>query len=300
MERLLNTITIGQRGLITYEQARDVGLTAEQIEHRVRRGVWIAAAPRVFRIAGVPVDDHAMLLAVVLASDGAASHRSAAALTRLLKYMPAKPEIVLPVGQRFTGPAVVYRSTDLAPTDITYVDGIRTTNAVRTLLDLGARVPLPVLEDAFHRAIREGLVDYDLLVARFFQIARRGRNGCGPMRAILTEYDPTMAPAESSLETRLLRILREFGLPAPVRQFEVVVRGQKFRLDVAYPDEHIAIEGDGFGVHAERHMFERDRERQNLLVLDGWLMLRFTWRQLCGRPEWVASQVREARALRAA
>ena len=94
----------------------------------------------------------------------------------------------------------------------------------------------------------------------------------------------SLAPAESDLETLLFKILREAGLPAPVRQHEVVVAGQTFFLDAAYPELMIFMEGDGFGVHSQRGPFELDRSRQNLLVVAGWLPLRFTWRRLCRRP----------------
>ncbi len=58
----------------------------------------------------------------------------------------------------------------------------------------------------------------------------------------------------------------------------------------------LVIEGDGFGVHGGREAFESDRERQNLLVLDGWRILRFTWRQIVREPAWVAAQIRAALA----
>jgi len=89
------------------------------------------------------------------------------------------------------------------------------------------------------------------------------------LRSLLVERDPTLAPAESDLETLLTKILREGGLPAPVRQHEVEIDGHSFRLDAAYPELMIFIEGDGFGVHSQRDPFETDRSRQNLLVLAG-------------------------------
>ena len=63
-----------------------------------------------------------------------------------------------------------------------------------------------------------------------------------------------------------------------------MVAGQRFRLDAAYPELMIFMEGDGFGVHSQRDPFEIDRSRQNLLVLAGWLPLRFTWRLTCAAP----------------
>src|SRR5687768_3618897 len=138
-----------------------------------------------------------------------------------------------------------------------------------------------MLEAALERALHARLTTFDRLVRRFFEIARHGRTGVAPLRALLVDRDPRLAPAESDLETLLLRILRQAGLPDPVRQLTVIVDGQLFRLDVSYPELKIFIEGDGFGTHSTRRAFERDRERQNLLVANGWLPLIFTWRHLC-------------------
>ena len=171
---------------------------------------------------------------------------------------------------------------------------MRTTNAARTLIDLGAVVPQTVLETALERALHQRLTTFDRLVRRFFELARRGRPGIGPLRTLLVDRDPHLAPAESDLETLLLRILRNAALPQPVRQFEVSVGNAIFRLDVAYPTLKIFIEGDGFGTHSTRNTFETDRDRQNLLVIEGWLPLRFTWRLLCHDPGRVVSQVSTA------
>jgi hypothetical protein len=54
---------------------------------------------------------------------------------------------------------------------------MRTTNAARTLIDLGAVVSPTVLESALERALHDGLTTFDRLVGRFFQLARNGRPG---------------------------------------------------------------------------------------------------------------------------
>ena len=173
---------------------------------------------------------------------------------------------------------------DLATRDIVRIDGIPTTNATRTLIDLGGFVPAATLETALERALHARVTTFDRLVRRFFEVARHGRTGVGPLRSLLVDRDPLLAPAESDLETLLLRILRDAGLPEPVRQFSVRIGGSVFGLDVAYPELKIFMEGGGFGVHSTRDAFERDRDRQNLLVVNGWLPLVFTWRHLCHGP----------------
>lgn len=108
------------------------------------------------------------------------------------------------------------------------------------------------------------------------------------------------ALVESELEALLLRLLVAAGLPCPVPQFAVTIGRAHYRLDFAYPTLLIAIEGDGFEFHSERTQFEHDRARQNDLVLAGWLILRFTWRQIVHEPELVVRRLRAALDLRSA
>jgi very-short-patch-repair endonuclease len=253
------------------------------------------------RLAGAPQTAMTLLtvtaLAVgILATDGAASHRSAAHRLSLVDRAPRPAEITVDRRVSYRGPLRVHRPLDFGARDVTMVDGLRCTTPPRTLVDLGAVCGTDVVEAAFHRALRLQLTSFDDVAAHYFALARSGRSGCRSIHEVLVAYDPSMPPAESTLETVLLRILRDAALPAPTRQFTVVVAGERFRIDVAYPELRIAIEDDGFGVHAAREQFERDRQRQNLLVLDGWLILRFTWRQLCRQPELVAAHVRAALA----
>jgi very-short-patch-repair endonuclease len=45
-------------------------------------------------------------------------------------------------------------------------------------------------------------------------------------------------------------------------------------------------------------VFESDRRRQNALVLEGWLVLRFTWRMLTEQPDLVVRSIQEALSAR--
>jgi len=65
-------------------------------------------------------------------------------------------------------------------------------------------------------------------------------------------------------------------------------------IDFALVDARIAIEVDGRAHHTDRRAFERDRQRQNHLVLGGWLVLRFTWEQITGRPAEVVTAITAA------
>lgn len=62
------------------------------------------------------------------------------------------------------------------------------------------------------------------------------------------------------------------------REHPNAVPGRRFRIDIAFPEPYyLAIEIDGWQFHGMRKGdFIRDRERQNLLCLHGWRILRFS------------------------
>jgi very-short-patch-repair endonuclease len=62
----------------------------------------------------------------------------------------------------------------------------------------------------------------------------------------------------------------------------------------------VLVEVDGWRAHAHRLAFERDRARDAELVALGYVVLRFTWRQLRDSPLLVAAQIAQALAHRTA
>ena len=72
-------------------------------------------------------------------------------------------------------PFITHRSADLLSRDTTSVNGVPTTNATRTLLDVGSVVQVDVLEMALERALRSRSTNLDRLLRRFFEVAVRGR-----------------------------------------------------------------------------------------------------------------------------
>lgn len=61
------------------------------------------------------------------------------------------------------------------------------------------------------------------------------------------------------------------------REYLNAVPDRRFRIDIAFPADRLACESDGWAWHG-RHLgdFVRDRERQNLLCIHGWRVLRFS------------------------
>lgn len=83
----------------------------------------------------------------------------------------------------------------------------------------------------------------------------------------------------SELEDRLARRMAAHGIPRPEREYKFL-KDRLFRFDFAWPDKKIAVEVEGgvwnHGRHTRGEGFERDCEKYNLAVVNGWWVLRFT------------------------
>ena len=87
------------------------------------------------------------------------------------------------------------------------------------------------------------------------------------------------------------------GLPAPAVQHPVVVRNERYRLDLTYPQARLAIEHDGLDHRGQRRA-RRDLLREAALTAAGWKILRFDADVVLFRPDRVAAEVRAELAAR--
>ena len=107
-------IAARQHGLITRRQALEVGFTADSIQSRRRSGRWVTVEVGVYRLRGAPATWKSRVLALCLALDGIASHRTAAALQRVEGFPPGLVEVSVARGRSVPRDgAVIHESTDL-------------------------------------------------------------------------------------------------------------------------------------------------------------------------------------------
>ncbi|MGH2795426.1 MAG: DUF559 domain-containing protein, partial [Actinomycetota bacterium] len=287
-----------QYGAFTRAQARAGGATRSMIEHRLRVGRWSREALDVFRVAGVPSSWHQALMVACLAWGVGAvvSHRAAAALWRLAGFEPGSVELTVPTTRRRSAPGVAHRYR-LSRSDTTRIEGVPVTTPARTLLDLAAVAPAELVEEAIDDALRRGLVTIPRLRRRFDAEARPGRRGIATMRSLLEARDPSMPVPASVFERRLLRLVRQARLPEPVRQHEIRDGDRLVGIpDFAFPEQHLAIEADGYRWHSGRVRWEHDRARRNELTLLGWRVIHITWTDLIRRPDATIDTIRAALA----
>lgn len=267
-----------QHGLITRAQARQCGMSDSSIARRLASGSWRARSG-VLWLPGFTSTWQQEVMFVILRGgpETCASHRSAARLLGFEGVSFEGVEVYAPT-IKSTGRTIVHRATRLPPCDLAVIADIPTTNASRTLLDLGAVVEEETVEIALEFALRRGMTSVRRLRWRLQEVGGRGHRGSGTLRRLLDLRDPATRPARSVLEVKFVRGLRNSGLPTPVRQFEVRVgEGRRRYIDFAFPHARLGVEVGGREFHSGPAAEQRDSARHNELLRLGWRLLYFTW-----------------------
>lgn len=230
---------------------------------------------------------------------GVVSHEAAAALHGMETFPPGPVVVTLAHGDhQHLQLGRLRQSTDLGPHHCTVVDEIPVTTRARTLVDLAADVHIVRLRTAFHAQITAKACSLDEVRRCYDEVRRPGKRGLRKVDLLLGSAGPGPGPAESTLERRLKRLLRDGGLPAPVREHELPwSRDTPGRVDFAYPAQRVILEADGRRWHTREQDFEADRRRDREAQLAGWDVYRFTWDDLRARPDEVLATVRRALAL---
>ena len=288
-----------QHGLISRSQALDYGMTSAQIGRRLRTGRWTRAAHGVYRHAATERTQLSKLLAVCLAHNVLASHRSAAAVHSIDGYSLDRIEVVAAADRN---PAVrgatLYKSAQMEMARPVVRKAVPSTGVGRTVLDVAAVVSRRQLDDTIDAVLRNGQLRLWDLYGVLVSHARRGRNGCGALRAALDARLGDDRVPLSSWSRMVSDLLVEAGLDQPCFEYPIHAADGKLiaRVDLAYPDRNLAIELDSVRWHHNLHHFSHDRQRRNHLLLAGWDVLNFTWDDYSRRPDQLCAAVAAAGA----
>jgi hypothetical protein len=188
-------------------------------------------------------------------------------------------DVTVPNGTqpRLSG-ARLHRPRHLPEHDVRVVDGIPVTSFARTLIDCTGRLSLGQIARALDAGLVRGDVTLWSVERSLSTLGQAPGRHPSKLWTLIGERTTESGYAESRPEIRILGVLADGGLPAPVPQHRVEVGGQRYRLDFAYPDRKVAIEYDGWDTHRSRSSFDADRRRDRLLQLDGWVVVRITSR----------------------
>jgi very-short-patch-repair endonuclease len=227
--------------------------------------------------------------AVLAGGTGAVlSHRSAGQLWGLVPRSSIWPEVTRPGFGRQRPGLVVHRS--MVPADEHEIeDGIPVTSASRTQFDLAGMLSRRGLE----RAINEGEVRQLTSKLSLPHLLERHphRSGTVNLRSLLAGDVPG-GVTRNEFEERFVALLDRWRLPRPRLNADLWLRGRFFEVDCLWEAQRLAAELDGGAVHRTRHAFQRDRERDRILLAEGWRTTRVTWEQLRDDGEAVAADLR--------
>jgi very-short-patch-repair endonuclease len=236
------------------------------------RGRWLAAT--------FACGEHAVL-----------SHGTAAALWELMTGQPRTFHVTVPgtAGRDMPRGVRLHRYQSLDPEhDVTVRDGIPVTTVARTLLDLATYLPPRYVRRAFAQADVLQLVDFADVQRLVAEHPRR--RGTRAFAAVAYAHRPGGDRSRSDFEERVVELCERAGFPRP--RVNAMLVG--LEVDVSWPELRIAVEADSFAYHRTRAAFERDRERDARLMANGFLVHRFTERQLAEAPETVVAAIRRS------
>ena len=275
----IGSIASTQYGLVTAKQALERGLSRAALRRRARAGTLVAMAPGVYRVAGAPRSwqQRAMSASLWVGSNGGVACAAAAALHRLDGFgPPVVMDVMTPRNLQSKDQLVkVHRTPFWTDEDRAEVGGIGVTSVERTLIEVAGFVPEQRLEIALEDALRRRLTDPARVVRRL-EMLPANQTGRRVLLELLAERGAER-PAESGLEVKVIRLLREVSFPVPLRQ-KVLDDDGRFvgRVDLVWPDRRLILEVDSFRFHSDREAWDRDRERRNALTALGWVVLHVT------------------------
>jgi very-short-patch-repair endonuclease len=280
-----------QDGMVARWQLLELGVSSDQIRR------WLRAGMLHRRHYGVYVVGHTALslvgrqrAALLACGTGAIlSHAAAAHLWGLIDQAPKTLDVTV-VGRncRSREDLRLHQVREMDSRDIRRRNGLLITSPARTVVDQAADVPRDELDRLIAEARVKGLLRGGELEA---VLARAGsRRGVANVRAFLaSECEPDFTRSKG--EHRLRGLLHQARLQQPRSNQRVA----GYEVDFLWEAEKLVVEFDGFRFHGHRRAFEHDRRKDVDLANAGYLVLRFTWRQLNDEPLAVIAAI--ARAL---
>jgi very-short-patch-repair endonuclease len=282
-----------QHGVVARRQLLNIGLGRVAIVERLRhghlhemhRGVYVVGARRISRKGRWMAAVLAGVLGTVL------SHRSAGRLWRLLPPAAEVVEVTSPTSTRIRRDGIVGHRGALQDDEWLVRDRIPVTSPFRTIFDLAALLQMRELERAFHEAEAQRMTDrvsLPLLLERY-----PGRRGTKNLRALLDAPEP-VGITRNDFEEAFVALVDRDDLRRPRMNADLAIRGRFFEIDALWERERVAVELDSRTIHGTRKKFEDDRQRDRILVAEGWRTMHVTWRQLQEEPAAIADDLRKA------
>jgi very-short-patch-repair endonuclease len=283
----LHRIAVRQRGLFTRDQARECGFSADQIQRRLRNRSWQQVWGPVFAFAGLATTQAVRDRAVQLGVPGSVlAGPSAARLWELevdswTTYLATPRRLRNAVGVRLLHQPV-------AQLDRVLFHGVPVTSRERTIFDCLYLLPEDDALDLLDRALQQRWTTVPDVAQRCTAFV--GRRGVPQVVRLMRQ---AVGGSRFAAERRCARLLDRAGITG--WQVNAAIHGAggaTYIGDVVFRQARLIVEIDGWAFHTTPERFQADRARQNRLIVDGWTVLRFTWRDLTERADYVIRTIR--------
>jgi very-short-patch-repair endonuclease len=218
--------------------------------------------------------------AVLYAGPGAMlSHATAAWWLDLLQYPPKQISVSTPRRISDHGNIVVHGRRQ--PKRIWH-RGLPVTDPSQTIIDFAATGPADLLRFVLANADYHDILD----VAELWKTT--GVAGVPALRDALNIHLPELARARSRGERVMLALCQSEGLAMP----EVNVYVEGWLVDAHWPEHKLVVEIDGSQGHRTPAQLHTDHQRDLELRAAGYIVLRYTERQLIETAAALAADIR--------
>lgn len=257
---------------LTSRAALDSALAAGQLV-KVNRGRYAVPGVHEGTELALSVTGHVCLVSAALAHGWK------------VKVVPDRPQIAVPKDRRIDESVRSRMSVTWSDLDDSQVEGLAT-DAATTLAMCGRRLPFDEALAIADSALRDGFPRHEL---RALAAAARGP-GSARLRRVAAHAD---GRADNPFES----VLRAMAIEVPGLEVEPQVRitgdlGLRARVDLADPRLGIVAEAESFEWHGDRAALRRDSRRYDLLVANGWDVLRFSWEDVMHDQDFVRAVLR--------
>ena len=284
-----------QHTIVGHEQLLELGCGRRTVARWVSRGRLHSVFHGVYSVLCGELPPLAREQAALLACGKRAflSHHTAAGIWGLLRELPTELHVSV-VGRRCSSRdgIRVHEIQAIDGREVRQHEGLWVSSPARAVLEIAATGTAQELT----AAIDEGLARRLFTPRELSEVLARNRpcRGAARLAAVLGDETAT-ATSRSRNEKRLLRLLRDAGLPVP----ETNVKFGRFELDFFWRRERLAVEVDGYTFHRGPAAFNRDREKDLVLRDADIELLRFTGDHVNDRSPMVLARIAGELARRA-
>jgi hypothetical protein len=272
VDQLIAATAHGQRGLVTYPQLVEIGLSGAAVAKRVDAGRLHRIHPGVYAVGHQALDHEALVMAAILwSNDGCAAGRCAARLWRIYDRGRPSVEILSARRHRPLDTVVVRYGRHVPERDVTVLRGLRITTPERTIAELSEDLSRHQLAFAMHELRRRRLAGRES-IARIVR-EHPHRRGHPAMVAALALHDAGSAGTFSGAEDRALELLADAGFPEPLVNVRMRLGRWQPRIDLRWPELRLGVEIDG-PEHRLPARRIRDRELDAAMRRAGYVLIR--------------------------